>query len=237
MTKARGRRQDAAGDLDEPGPDEVAESLGVGHDPGEERARLRLVEVGDRQPADVALDPAAHFGDRALRGLAEDLGQRERRDRLDERRAAGGQDEHAEELAAALADHLVEEELRRAGQDQPAESVDGEEPEAEASRPLRARRAAPPRRAGRPSRAAPCASSRPGGRRRPRPRRDDPRAEDRRVPHRDHPFLAPRRKSTYASRSGPGARSGSAGEPPPRYFFLESRTPSVEPRTPVVANP
>ena len=61
---------------------------------------LRRVEVADRQPRDVRLDALAHLGDRALRGDAEHLRERERRDRLDERRGAGGQRQRHEQLRA-----------------------------------------------------------------------------------------------------------------------------------------
>ena len=50
------RRDQAAEDLDEAGAHEVADALGVGHDPGEQGAGLGLVEIGDGEPAHVPLD-------------------------------------------------------------------------------------------------------------------------------------------------------------------------------------
>ncbi len=47
---------DAAGELDEAGADEVADAFGVRHDARDQDAGLRRVEIADRQPGDVRLD-------------------------------------------------------------------------------------------------------------------------------------------------------------------------------------
>ena len=94
------RRDDAAGELHEAGADEVPDAFGVGHDARDQHAGLGRVEVADRQPRDVRLDAPPHVGDRALRGDAEDLRQRERRDRLDERRGAGRERQRHQQVRA-----------------------------------------------------------------------------------------------------------------------------------------
>ena len=80
-------RQKAPHELHEARADEVANALGIRHDPGEEHARLRLVEEGHPQAADVGLDRPPHLRDGALRGLAEDLGKGEPGEGLDQRRS------------------------------------------------------------------------------------------------------------------------------------------------------
>ena len=99
-------------ELHEAGADQVPDAFGVGHDARDQDAGLRRVEVADRQPRDVRLDPAPHVGDRALRGHAEHLRQREGRDRLDERRGAGRQRERHQQLGALLPDDVVDQVLR-----------------------------------------------------------------------------------------------------------------------------
>ena len=112
------RRDDAAGELDEAGADQVPDAFGVVHDAGDQDAGLRRVEIAHRQPRDVRLDPPAHVGDRALRGDAEHLRQRERGDRLDERRRPGRERQRHEQLGAALPDHVVDQVLGGGGKDQ-----------------------------------------------------------------------------------------------------------------------
>ena len=77
---------------------------------------LRRVEIADRQPRDVRLDAAAHVGDGALRGDAEHLRERERGDRLDERRRAGGQRQRHRAARPMLPDDVVDQVLRGRGQ-------------------------------------------------------------------------------------------------------------------------
>ena len=92
-------------------------------------------KIADRQARDVRFDAAAHVGDRALRGHAEHLRQRERRHRLDEGRGAGGERQRHQQVRAPLADHVVDQVLRRRRQHQPGEPVDQHqrEPETQAA--------------------------------------------------------------------------------------------------------
>ena len=122
---------DAPEQLDQARPDEVPDALGVRHDAGEQDARLRLVEEGDLEAADVALDAAPHLGDRVLGGPAEDLGEGKARDGLDQGRPAGGQDDPDEKLALALADDVVEQDLGRARQHQAGHAAEQQQAEAE----------------------------------------------------------------------------------------------------------
>ena len=71
--------------LHQAGADEIADALGVAHDARHQHAGLGGVEVAHRQAHDVRLHALAHVGDGALRRDAEDLRQRERGDRLDQR--------------------------------------------------------------------------------------------------------------------------------------------------------
>ena len=105
-------------------------------------AGLRRVEVADRQPRDVRLDAPAHVGDRALRGDAEHLRERERGDRLDERRGAGRHRERHEQVRPPLADDVVDEELRGGGQDEAGEPVDEHQRQPERQAALARRRPA-----------------------------------------------------------------------------------------------
>ena len=121
--------QQSPRDLHEAGSDEVADPLGVGHDAGEKGSDLGLVEEGDREPADVPLHAPPHLGDRALGGLAEDLGQGIRGDRLEQRRARRGEDEDGEKLAPSLCEDLVQEVSRHEGDDETGQPVDEQNPE------------------------------------------------------------------------------------------------------------
>ena len=89
VRERRDRGDDAAGELDQAGADEIPDPFGVVHDAREQLARLRRVEVADRQPGDVLLDLPPHVGDGALRRHAEHLRQGEGRDRLHQRGRAG----------------------------------------------------------------------------------------------------------------------------------------------------
>ena len=131
----RGREQSAR-ELDEARPDEVSHALDVAHDPRDESARLVRVEVRDREPSDVRLDLSAQLRDETLRGLGQKLRQRERRDPLDERRRDDGAEERQEHLGASLADHVVDQELRRRRKDEPRDAVDRHEDHPEGEDPL-----------------------------------------------------------------------------------------------------
>ena len=86
-------RHDRSRQLHDAGADEIPDAFGVGHDPRDEDAGLRRVEVPDRQAHHVRLDVLPHFGDGALAGHAEHLRVRERAGRIDERRHADRQPE------------------------------------------------------------------------------------------------------------------------------------------------
>ena len=116
-------RDDAADELHEAVADEVPDALGVGHDPRDQDAGLGRVEVADRQARDVRLDAPPHVGDRLLRGHAEHLRQRERGDRLDERRGAAGEGQRHQQLRAVLPDDVVDQVFRAGRQDQAREAV------------------------------------------------------------------------------------------------------------------
>ena len=134
----RGRGcHDAANELHQAGADEIADPFGVIHYPRHEGARLRRIEIPDRQPGDVRLDPAPHVGDRTLSSDAKNLRQRERSDRLHHRRCAGSDRERHQPFHPSFADHIVDQVLRCGGQHQSGGTVDEHqaEPEREASTP------------------------------------------------------------------------------------------------------
>ena len=118
--------------LDQARPHQVPNAFGVRHDPGKQDPRLRLVEERDLEATDVALDAAAHLGDRVLGRPAEDLGEGKARDGLDQGRPSRGQDDPDEQLALALADDVVEQDLGRARKHQAGHA--GEQQQAEAER-------------------------------------------------------------------------------------------------------
>ena len=131
------RRQQAPGELDQAGADQVADAFRVGHDPRQQDSRLGLVEEGDLETADVRLDAAPHLGDGALGGLPEHLGQRIPGDRLDQGRAGGREHERHEQLAPVLSDDVVQQDLGQAGKHQAGEPGDGQqaEPQGQAAAP------------------------------------------------------------------------------------------------------
>ncbi len=66
-------REQPANELHEAGADEVAQAFGVVHDARHQHAGLRRVEVAHRQAHDLGLNAAAHVGDGALGGDAQQL--------------------------------------------------------------------------------------------------------------------------------------------------------------------
>ena len=151
QVRERGDRgDDAAGELDEAGADEIPDPFGVVHDAREQLARLRRVEVADRQPGDVLLDLPPHVGDRALRRHAQHLRQRERRDRLHERRRAGRERQRHQQIRAPLSGDIVDEVLGGGRQHETGQAVDEHqgqaEPDPPAARPDELARLAPDRR-------------------------------------------------------------------------------------------
>ena len=131
------RGDQAADQLHQAVADEVPDALGVGHDPRDQDAGLGRVEVADRQPRDVRLDPAPHVGDRALRRDAEDLRQRRTRSTAWTSVAAPGrQRQRHQQLRVPLPDDVVDEVLRGGGQDEAGQPVDQHAaPRPRASRP------------------------------------------------------------------------------------------------------
>ena len=81
-----GRGDQAAGELHEPGADQVPHALGVGHDARDQHAGLGGVEVAHRQARDVGHHLLAHVGDGALRRHAEELREDEGGPGLDQGR-------------------------------------------------------------------------------------------------------------------------------------------------------
>ena len=119
---------DAADELDETDADQVPDAFRVGHDARDQNAGLRRIEVADRQPRDVRLDPPPHVGDGALRGHAEHLREREGRHRLHERR-----ERRPPERAAPASRRRCfpttssMRNLEVAGQDEPRDAIDEHE--------------------------------------------------------------------------------------------------------------
>ncbi len=122
---------DAAGELDEPGADEVSNAFRVGHDPRDQHARLRRIEVPDRQSRDVRLDAAPHVGDGALRRNAEHLREGVGRDRLDDGGSAGREGQRRKQVGAVLPDDIVDQRLGGPGQDEAREAIHEHQPQAE----------------------------------------------------------------------------------------------------------
>jgi hypothetical protein len=113
----------------------MADAFRVGHDAGDQNARLRRIEIADRQPRDVRLDPPPHLRDGPLRGHAEHLREREGRHRPHERREAGHQSERHQHLGPLLPDDVVDEEFGGCRQDEPRDAIDEHEDQAESKAP------------------------------------------------------------------------------------------------------
>ena len=126
---------EAAHELHESGADEISDALGVGHDPGDQHAGLRRIEVADREPRHVRFDAAPHVGNRALCRHPQHLRERERGAGLHERCRTGGERERREQLGASLADDVVDQEFRRRGKHQSDEAVDDHQREADGETP------------------------------------------------------------------------------------------------------
>ena len=94
--------EQAADEFDQAGADEVADAFHVGHDAGDQGAGAVFVVVGDGEQADVPLHLAAHLGDEALAGFGEQLGERERRDGLDDHGAEDERDDAGQQLGVGM---------------------------------------------------------------------------------------------------------------------------------------
>jgi len=77
-----------------------------------------------RSPCPAPLHTPPHFRDRSLGGLAENLRQGIRRDRLEQRRARRGEDEDGEKLAPPLGQDLVQQVPGHEGDDKAGHPVD-----------------------------------------------------------------------------------------------------------------
>ena len=120
-------RDDATHELYETRSDQIPDAFRVGHDAGDQNARLGRIEIADRQPRHVCLDPPAHLGDGSLRGHAEHLRERERRHRPHERRKAGDQSERHQHLRPLLPDDVVDEKFGGCRQHEPRGAIDEHE--------------------------------------------------------------------------------------------------------------
>ena len=117
-------RDEAAEQLHQSGADQVPNALGVGHDAGDQDARLGGIEVADRQPQHECLNGLAHVGDRALRRHAKDLGEPVRGHGLNQRRDADRDGDDRQQLSPPLPDDVVDDVAGGARQHEPSDAVD-----------------------------------------------------------------------------------------------------------------
>ena len=123
--------QESAAKIDKAGADEVSETFDVGHDAVYEFAGLIFIEIGDGEAADVNLNSAAHFGDEALGGLGEDLGDGEGTGGLNESGGNDSGDERVQHFMAAFTDDVVDEELGGGREDKAGATADDDEDDAD----------------------------------------------------------------------------------------------------------
>ena len=119
--------EEAAQELDEAGADQIAESIGIRHDPGHQHADLRRIELPDRQSQYVRFDPSAHVGDGTLGGDAEHLRECEAGARLNQRGQRHDASKREEQVVLTGDDHMVDQVFRRRRQDQPGAPTDQHE--------------------------------------------------------------------------------------------------------------
>ena len=110
--------------MNESGADQITYALGVVHDPGDEFAGLRRIEIAYGQTRDLRLYLLAHLRDGALRRDPQHLRQTEGRDGLHDGRRARRQRDLPEHIGAPLDNHLVNQVLGRGGQHKPHRLVD-----------------------------------------------------------------------------------------------------------------
>ena len=122
---------DAAGEIDQAGANEVADAFHVAHDAGDEHAGFVGVVVGDGQAADVRLHLAAQFGDHSLRRFGEKLGEANRSEPLHDGGGEHGQNERLQHRHLMVDHDVVEQEFRGSGQDQSRDAIDEHEHKAE----------------------------------------------------------------------------------------------------------
>ena len=111
-------------EFDEAGADEIAHAFDVVHDARDQQAGFIGIVIGDRQAADVLLHFAAQFGDEALGLFREHLGERERRDALDDGGAEHGKNQGFEQAGLVFDDDVIHQELGGGGQNHAADAVD-----------------------------------------------------------------------------------------------------------------
>ena len=87
----------------------------------------------------MLLHPPAHLRDQALGGLREHLGERERRAALNQRRHEHRTHQRQEQVRPPAPDHVVDQELGRAGQDDARQRLTAMRTRATKSTPLRGR--------------------------------------------------------------------------------------------------
>ena len=124
-------RHEAARQLNDTDPDEIADAIGVVHDAGDQHAGLRRIEVTDGKARDVPLHALAHVRDGALRRHAEHLRQAKMTSRVDQRGGGGGQRQRNQQVCPSLADDVVDEKFGRGGKDEAGKPVDEHQREAE----------------------------------------------------------------------------------------------------------
>ena len=125
------RGEKAADEFDQAGADEIAHTLHVAHDAGNQHAGLVGVVIGDGQPADVLLHVSAKLGNQALRGFREQLRQGKRSDALDESCAQNREHQGHQLVNVPFADNVVDQIPGRIRQHQARDAVDGHEHKAE----------------------------------------------------------------------------------------------------------
>ncbi len=129
------RRHQPSDQLHETRAHQVPDAIRVVHHARDQHAGLRRIEIARGKPRDVPLHAHAHVRNGLLGGDAEHLRERKRRCRIDERGGARRGCERDQQVGAAPADHVVDEELGGGGKDQAGEPVDEHqrEPERQAS--------------------------------------------------------------------------------------------------------
>ena len=125
------RRQDAADEFHQAGADQVAHAFHVVHDAGDQGAGLVGIVVGHRQPADVLLHLAPQLGDQSLALLGKQLREGERGDALNDGGGENRADDPFQQVDLVLVDHVIDQKLGGAGQDQAAQPADDHQQEAE----------------------------------------------------------------------------------------------------------
>ena len=125
------RGQGAPHELDDAGTDQVADPLGVGHDPRNEHPALGVVEVAGRQPRDLLLNAFAHLHDGLLGSHTHHLSHRKRGARLEQGRDPHGDRQGPKQLPLAQGQHIIDQELRARRQHETEQTPHDHQPEAD----------------------------------------------------------------------------------------------------------